>query len=109
MRTSVKVILAAVSSAVLASSVMAQNWRNPDAPLLPDLSTDNVFWGEVYAHPHPFAYGSAAPAYGSAAPAPAGRFAPGVTGPGVTVSGHPRIIDCVHVTFPQCSGGGGGN
>ena len=25
--------------------------------------------------------------------------------PGVTVDGHPRILDCVHVAFPQCSGG----
>jgi hypothetical protein len=100
--------------------VMAQNW-NPTAPVRPDISTDNVFWGMVPEPP--FAYGSAAPAYGSAAPAygsaapaygsavpvygsvapaPAGRFAPGVT-----VDSYPRIIDCVHVPFPQCSGGGG--
>ncbi|HLK83608.1 MAG TPA: hypothetical protein VKT99_19245 [Xanthobacteraceae bacterium] len=30
---------------------------------------------------------------------PAGAYA------GVTVDGQPRILDCVHVTFPQCSGG----
>jgi hypothetical protein len=100
MRTIMKVILAAMSVAVLASPVMAQNWWNPTAPVRPDLSTDNVFWGQVYAPA--YAYGSPAYAYGSAAHAPPmARFVPGVT-----VAGHPRILDCVHVTFPQCSSGG---
>jgi hypothetical protein len=94
MRTGMKVILAATSVAILASSAVAQKW-NPTSPVRPDVSTDNVFWGEFY---------DPAYAYGSAGPASAGRFAPGVT-----VDGHPRILDCVHVTFPQCSGGAGGN
>jgi hypothetical protein len=101
MRTGMKMTLAAMSVAVMASPVMAQYWQNPTALVRPDLSTDNVFWGQVYgpAYAHGPAYGSA---YGSAGPAPVvGRFAPGVT-----VDGHPRILDCVHVTFPQCSSGG---
>jgi opacity protein-like surface antigen len=95
MRTSMKVILAAMSAAVLASPVMAQNWQSPYAPVRPDLSTDNVFWGEVPVAPHGYGYGSAARGQ-------AGWVAPG----GVTIDGHPRILDCVHVPFPQCSGGG---
>jgi hypothetical protein len=108
MRTGMKVILAAMGVAFLASPVMAQYWQNPTAPVRPDLSTDNVFWGQVwgpayaYGSAHGPAYGSAyGPAYGSAAPAPIRRFAPAVP-----VEGHPRILDCVHVTFPQCSSGG---
>jgi hypothetical protein len=90
-KTNLKVILAAMSVAVLASPVTAQTWRDERAPLRGDLSTDNVFWGEVHEPPH---------AYGSAVHRPAGPPASGVT-----VDGHPRIVDCVHVTFPQCSGG----
>ena len=30
---------------------------------------------------------------------PAGAY------PGVIVDGHPPILDCVHLAFPQCSGG----
>jgi hypothetical protein len=109
MRTGVKVILAAMSVAVLVSPVMAQNWQYPTAPVRPDVSTDNVFWGQVYDPAFAYgaaasaqgSYGSAAGAYGSAAGAPVGRGAPGLS-----VDGNPRIIDCVHVTFPQCSSGG---
>jgi hypothetical protein len=92
MRTSMmKVILAATSVAVLASPVMAHSWRYRHAPLGPDLSTNNALWGEPYYHGR---------AYGSAVYPPVGRF-----GPGAAIDGPPRVIDCVHVAFPQCSGG----
>jgi hypothetical protein len=97
MRTSVKVILAAMGVAALASPVMAQGisgtpWREANVPV----STDNVFWGLAYAPLYGPAYG----AYGSVAPPRAGQFAPGVVAAPL-----PRILDCVHVPFPQCSGG----
>jgi hypothetical protein len=132
MRTSVKVTLAAIGAAVVAYPVMAANWR--DGYIQPDLSTNNVFWGmpypayrhyPTYEHPaygHPYGYGSVAhhppgraygyepvahpPAghpygYGPFAHPPAGRLVPG----GTVEAVHPPIIDCVHVPFPQCSGG----
>jgi hypothetical protein len=43
MRTSLKVILAAMGIAVLTSPVMAGTSRNTHAPLSTDLSTDNAF------------------------------------------------------------------
>jgi hypothetical protein len=92
MRTSMKAILTAMSVAVLASPAMAQTLRNHHVPLATDLSTDNVFWGEEDGHRH--AYGSAGD------PQAGGRLAPGV----VIGGAQRRILDCVHVTFPQCSG-----
>jgi hypothetical protein len=105
MGTDMKAILTAMGVAALASPAMAQTWRDANVPV----STDNVFWGLAYAplEGRAPAYGYA-PAYGSAAPHRAWQRAPGV--PGVVVEGHlPRILDCVHVTFPQCSAGAGGN
>jgi hypothetical protein len=105
MRTSVKVMLAAIGAAVVGYPVMAGTVRN--GYVQPDLSTDNVFWGMPYpgyprhpayehpAHRHPpYGYGSAAH--------PPGRLAPGGTVEGV----NPPIVDCVHVLFPQCGSGG---
>jgi len=105
MGTGMKAILAAAGVAILASPVMAQTWRDVNVPV----SMDNVFWGLAYAplYGHAPAYGYA-PAYGAAAPYRAWQRAPGL--PGVAVEGHlPRILDCVHVPFPQCSGGSGGS
>lgn len=96
MKTAMKVILTGIGIAVLASPVMAQTWWNARVPL----STDNALWGLAYEPPYVApAYG--APAYGSVARLPSGRLAPGFT-----VVAPPRILDCVHVTFPQCSGAG---
>jgi hypothetical protein len=81
--------LAALTLAAIASSVMAEPRRDTNIPL----STDNVLWGEANKRP----YG-----YGSVAHPPAGRRAPGVA----IEPAHPRILDCIHVTFPQCSDGG---
>jgi hypothetical protein len=94
MRKRTRVILATMGIAGLASPVMAQAWWSANVPL----STDNVFWG--------LAYGPAyvPPAYGSVARR-AGRLAPGFV---VVAPPLPRILDCVHVTFPQCSGGASG-
>jgi hypothetical protein len=120
MRTSVKVILAAIGAAAVAYPAAAQTpwmqtpwtktpWTKtwPSGYVHPDLSTDNVFWGLPYpAYRHHAAQAYAPPAYGhpdgygSAARPPAGR--PHGYGP----VAHPPIIDCVHVLFPNCSGGG---
>jgi hypothetical protein len=100
MKTSMKVMLAAAGVAVLASPALAQTRREPWIPV----STDNVFWGLAVGpviHEGP-AYGG--PAYGSARPIAPGQVMP----PGPVYGAPPRILDCVHVTFPQCSGGGGG-
>jgi hypothetical protein len=111
----VKVILAAIGAVVVAYPVTAQtswaqtSWSqtSPSGYVQPDLSTDNVFWGLPYpAYRHHAAPAYAPPAYehpdgyGSAARPPAGR--PHGYGP----VAHPPIIDCVHVLFPNCSGGG---
>jgi hypothetical protein len=90
MRTNIKVTLAAMGIALLSSPVTAQTWRNANIPL----STDNVFWDLALAP-------LSGPAYGSVARAPAGRLAPRPLATPL-----PRILDCVHVPFPQCSGGG---
>jgi hypothetical protein len=90
MRMSMKVI--AVGAAILASPAMAHDtwmakaWRTAPAPL-----SNNVYRGLWYAHQHP--YGHTTPAY-EHAPAP------------VLNGLRPQADDCVHVTFPQCSGGG---
>jgi hypothetical protein len=105
MGTGMKAIQAAMGIAVLASPVVAQTWRDANVPV----STDNVFWGLAYAplYRHAPAYGYG-PAYGYAAPYRAWRRTPGP--PGMAVEGQlPRILDCVHVPFPQCSGGAGGS
>jgi hypothetical protein len=92
MRTSIKVILAAAMGvAVLASPVTAQNRLEPWIPV----STDNVFWGLAVG---PVIHEG--PAYGSVRPVAPGRFVPGPV-----YGAPPRILDCVHVTFPQCGGG----
>jgi hypothetical protein len=109
-----------LSVALLASPVIAQTLMEPQVPV----STDNVFWGLAYSlvpavgvaqpaygsvalvrrhhrHARTMAYGyQPAPAFGAVV-APAGDLPVGATNP-------PRILDCVHVTFPQCGNGGGG-
>jgi hypothetical protein len=74
-KTKLNVILV-TAGIVLASPVAAETWR--DVPV----STNNVFWGQQFeADTHPR------------------------TGPGALIGGAPpRILDCVHVTFPQCGG-----
>ncbi len=79
MRANLKVILAAIGVAVLASPVAAQSEPRHHA-----------------AHPAP----GVSRTYGSTLPAPAWRPAPGV----ITGGGQFRVPDCVHVTFPQCGG-----
>jgi hypothetical protein len=90
MRTNIKVTLAAMGIAILSSPVMAQTWRYANIPV----STNNVFWDLALAPLY-------RPAYGSVARTPVGRFAPGPFAAPL-----PRILDCVHVPFPQCSGWG---
>jgi hypothetical protein len=105
MKTSLKVIMAAIGISALASPVMAETflttdtyvpaetWRNTYNP---PLSEDNVFWGLENAPPHQHAYGYVAHHRRTY------RIEPGTSDPAaVPPSG---IIDCVHVTFPQCSG-----
>ena len=114
MRTSMKVILATMGVAVLAYPVKAGTWQN--GYVQPDLSTDNVFWGmqsgqPVYGHhpayeqPYGYPYGNGSAAHRTVgrpvAHPPAGPPAPG----GIIEGVQPRIIDCVHVQFPQCSSG----
>jgi hypothetical protein len=74
MRTNLKVILTAVSVAVLASPAMAQ----------------------YESHVPPVT--SISHAHGSAAHAHTGRLAPGT----ITEGSQIRLDDCVHVAFPQC-------
>jgi hypothetical protein len=97
----VKAAAAAIGGAVaVASPVTAQNWQAPNGRYANvPVSTDNVFWGLAYAPLQAPAYGLA---YGSAAGIPAGRPVPGIA-----AAPPPRILDCVHVTFPQCGGVGG--
>jgi hypothetical protein len=90
MRTNIILALTAMGITVLSFPVMAQTWRYANIPL----SMDNVFWHLAVPPP----YG---PAYGSIARAPMGRFARGPFAAPL-----PRILDCVHVPFPQCSGAG---
>jgi hypothetical protein len=122
MRISVKAIPAALSAALLASPVIAQTLVEPQVPV----STDNVFWGLAYSLA-PAAVAVAQPAYGSVAlvrrhrrharamayayqPAPAfGAAVAPAEGLPVGATNLPRILDCVHVTFPQCGNGGGGS
>jgi hypothetical protein len=97
MRMSMKVI--AAGAAILASPAMAHDtwiaktWRTAPVPL-----SNNVYWSlgyRNYPHQHPYehAYGAAPPAYQHA--------------PGPVLNGtRPQANDCVHVTFPQCTGGG---
>jgi hypothetical protein len=94
-----KMILAAMGAAALASPVIAQTWPDANVPV----STDNVFWGLAYAP----LYGSANRAYGAyGAYGSAAPLRPGRPAPGAPMAPLPRILDCVHVPFPQCSGGG---
>jgi hypothetical protein len=64
-------------------------WRDTHGPQ----STDHPLWRGMQRH----RYG-----YGSAAYSPAGRLAPREVIEGT----RPRILDCVHVLFPQCGDGG---
>jgi hypothetical protein len=98
-KTAVAVSVAvAVASPVMAQNWQAQNGRYANVPV----STDNVFWGLAYAPLQAPAYGLA---YGSAAGIAAGRPVPGIAA-APPPPPLPRILDCVHVTFPQCGGGG---
>jgi len=72
--------LAALTLAEIASPVVAEPQQDTNTPP----SAGNVSSGEVSKHP-----------YGSVPHPLAGRRAPS----------HPRILDCVHRPFPQCSGG----
>jgi hypothetical protein len=105
MRMGMKAILATTGVVILASPVMAQTSPESKVPV----STDNVFWGlahaPLYGHAPVHGYGSA---YDAAVPHRAGRVAPGLPA-GPTEGQLPRVLDCVHVTFPQCSGGEGGS
>jgi hypothetical protein len=92
MKTRTIMILAAMGVAALASPVMAQTRPNTNPPL----SEDNVFWGLENAPLHEHGYGSVAHPRAGRLPASA---------PDAAAFAPPHIIDCVHVPFPQCSGG----
>jgi hypothetical protein len=65
----------------------------------PPLWENNVFWG-MESEPQPSrGYGSSV--YPAGQPPRDVGAAPGA----VDVHAQPRILDCVHVAFPQCSGG----
>jgi hypothetical protein len=76
MKTNLKVILTAVSVAVLASPAMAQSESHAARPA-----------ASISSH-----------ARGSAAHAHTSRVAPQAA----AEESHVRLDDCVHVTFPQC-------
>jgi hypothetical protein len=95
MKTKTIAILAAMGVALLASPVVAQTWPRTSPPL-PD---ENVFWGLENAPPHGNAYGSSVRSRAGLLPRGA------VVAPGTADTSAPRVIDCVHVTFPQCGGG----
>jgi hypothetical protein len=93
MKTHMKAIVTATVAVVLASPAVAdpqpRTWRTAPVPL----STNNVYWGvgyRGYAHQHPYGHG-----HGYGAAAYPERRAP-----------RQPEADCVHVTFPQCTGGG---
>jgi hypothetical protein len=96
MKTQTIANLAAMGIALLASPVAAQTWQRTSAPL----PENNVFWGLENAPPQGHTYGSnVRPRAGSL---PRGA----IVAPGTADATGPRVIDCVHVTFPQCGGGG---
>jgi hypothetical protein len=99
MRTSMKVMLAAMGAIVLASPVMAETaraetaraetWRKTRLPP----SAAFASWGKTHG---PF-YG-----YG-----PAVRPAMGQPASGAGIRGtQSQMLDCVHLLFPQCGDGG---
>ena len=95
MKTTTIAILAAMGVALLASPVVAQTWQRTSPPL----PEENVFWGLENTPPQGHTYGSIVRPR-------AGSFPRGaVVAPGTADASAPRIIDCVHVTFPQCGGG----
>jgi hypothetical protein len=105
MKTSLKVIVIATGIAALASPVMAETFVATDTVVPaenlrntynPPLSEDNVFWGLENAPPHQHAYGYVAHHRRTY------RIEPGM--PDSSAVSPSGIIDCVHVTFPQCSG-----
>ena len=86
-------LMAVVAVAVLAPPAAAQVRREPWIPV----STNNVFWG-LAAGPvilDPVFPPPAYPAYGAV-----GRVPPGARAPAPAYV--PRILDCVHIPFPQC-------
>lgn len=86
MKTNLKVILAAIGVAVLASPVLAQSESHPHAASAATISN---------------AHGSAAGnARGSVARIRADRFGPGRAIEG----GQNQLDDCTRVAFPQCGG-----
>jgi hypothetical protein len=80
--------LAALTLAAIASRVVAEPRPDTNIPL----SAGNAFSGEANNRP----YG-----YGSIPHLPAGRRAAGV----VIEPAHHRILDCIHMPFPQCDEG----
>jgi hypothetical protein len=95
MKTKMKLIVAATGAVILASPVLAGDWRTAPVPL----STSNVYWGlgyRGYAHQHSYGHGYGH-GYGAAGYPHAGQPAPAV---------RPPTLDCVHVAFPQCDAGG---
>jgi hypothetical protein len=92
-------ILTAIGGVALASPVMAQTADQTGRYATQPLSENNVFWG-MEREPQPSrAYGSSV--YPAGQPLRDVGAAPGA----VDVHAPPRILDCVHVAFPQCSGG----
>jgi hypothetical protein len=93
MKTRTIAILAAMGVALLASPVVAQTWQRTSPP------EENIFWGLENTPLQGQTYGSIVrPRAGSL---PRGA----VVGPGTADASAPRVIDCVHVAFPQCGGG----
>jgi hypothetical protein len=85
MRTSLKVVMAAIGVAVLASPVMAQSESHPSAA--PSAATTSI-----------------SNARGSVVHTRTTR-----SGPAANIEGSQiRLDDCVHVAFPQCGGSGEG-
>ena len=108
MRTSTKfvagILLTVAGVAALASPVSAQVRRDAWIPV----ETNNVYWGLATGPvilqgpglPSGGAYGYVGPAYGAVGQVPRAPV------PAPTYDVTPRILDCVHVPFPQCSGAG---
>ena len=82
MNTKLKVILTAVSLAALASPVMATESNQPAA---------EISHARASAHVRHHAYA---------------RARDTDTPTTVTPSNRPLVVDCIHVTFPQCGGDG---
>jgi hypothetical protein len=96
MRTNLKVVLATLGIAVLASPVMAQSLiPRPDVELSA-ANISNARGSAIASNAH----GSVSNARGSAAHTRASR-----AGAAAPIEGSEiRLDDCVHVAFPQCGG-----